>query len=45
MVVTVRYGITAYPVTLLLDGNGIVRHAIVGEVSAATLLTDLRGLD
>ena len=42
--VAARYGITAYPVTLLLDGNGVVRHVLVGEVSATTLLTDLRGL-
>jgi peroxiredoxin len=43
--VAARYGITAYPVTLLLDGNGIIRHVLVGEVSTTTLLTDLRGLD
>jgi peroxiredoxin len=35
--VAASYGVASYPVTLLIDGAGVVRAAWTGEVSSATL--------
>ncbi len=31
--VTKRYGVTAIPMTFILDGNGVIRKKILGEIS------------
>jgi cytochrome c biogenesis protein CcmG/thiol:disulfide interchange protein DsbE len=41
-VVAARYGVTYYPTTVLIDGQGVVRRIWIGETGAAPVTTALR---